>query len=139
MTPIRSQPSSSWWRRATDGLRPARPHRRPHRHHPVRTPAKGHRGTTQHIYRYELPGDDEWHPYRIGSWPLHFALRRRLTIDFWANAAEDSGAPYLVELRTFGTGHDIPDDAAYLGTVVDEPFVWHVFSRRAHRLQAPDA
>ena len=27
----------------------------------------------------------------------------------------------------YGTGHLIPDQALYVGTVFDGPFVWHVF------------
>lgn len=33
----------------------------------------------------------------------------------------------VVPLRVFGTGHDIPGDAAWRGTVQVPPFVWHVY------------
>ena len=29
----------------------------------------------------------------------------------------------------YGTGQDVPDTANYVGTVMDGPFVWHVFER----------
>jgi hypothetical protein len=35
-----------------------------------------------------------------------------------------------VNIRVYGTGHEIPEDAGlgYLGTVQDGPFVWHFFN-----------
>jgi hypothetical protein len=35
-----------------------------------------------------------------------------------------------VELLVRGTGHPVPDDAEFLGTAMDSPFVWHLFSER---------
>ena len=34
-------------------------------------------------------------------------------------------APHHFEVC--GTGHPAPPDSSYVGTVFDEPFVWHVF------------
>lgn len=30
-------------------------------------------------------------------------------------------------VRVFGTGHNIPNAAVHLGSVVAKPFVWHVY------------
>jgi hypothetical protein len=29
--------------------------------------------------------------------------------------------------KLFGTGHSIPEDAGYISTVLDGPFVWHCY------------
>lgn len=31
------------------------------------------------------------------------------------------------EFRVFGTGHEIPDDAVYIATLFQDPFVWHLY------------
>ncbi len=31
------------------------------------------------------------------------------------------------QFQIFGTGHDIPDHARYIGTTLDGPFVWHLY------------
>ena len=30
-------------------------------------------------------------------------------------------------VQVFGTGHDMPDEAEFLATVQDDPFVWHLY------------
>jgi len=45
----------------------------------------------------------------------------------WAETP--SGDPFTVTrtFRVIGTGFDVPDPGAYIGTVFDGPFVWHVY------------
>ena len=48
-------------------------------------------------------------------------------LSMWALVDPTAGtAPY--SLRVFGTGNVIPDGiGGYIGTVIDGPYVWHVF------------
>ena len=29
-----------------------------------------------------------------------------------------------------GTGHPVPDDCGYVGTILDGPFVWHLYEKK---------
>jgi hypothetical protein len=29
--------------------------------------------------------------------------------------------------KTFGTGHNLPEEAMFIGTYIDSPFVWHIY------------
>lgn len=42
-----------------------------------------------------------------------------------------SGTGRRVKLRFFGTGHEIPDGWTHVGTVVTNPFVWHLYAEYA--------
>jgi hypothetical protein len=43
----------------------------------------------------------------------------------WAEAA--AGDHMFRTFRVIATGGDVPDFGAYLGTVFDGPFVWHIY------------
>lgn len=79
------------------------------------------------VYRYEVPVDDEWHDIGLSGPVVHVACRGGdyKKVHIWALAG--AGAPYTARLRIFGTGHDIPGNAYYRGTVIAEPLVWHLF------------
>ncbi len=45
----------------------------------------------------------------------------------WAEVDDmTDSAPFKVSVR--GTGHPLPKDENHIGTFVDMPFVWHVYS-----------
>lgn len=44
---------------------------------------------------------------------------------------DPDGRPWYY--RTFGTGHPIPSDVVHAGTVLDPPFVWHLYLVRSPR------
>lgn len=46
----------------------------------------------------------------------------------WAEV-DPSRATERRHFEIFGTGHLIPLDAKYVGTVQDPPFVWHLYER----------
>lgn len=47
-------------------------------------------------------------------------------IFLWAEVYPDAPLKPVV-VRIVGTGHPIPDDASYIGTVFVDPFVWHIY------------
>ncbi len=55
----------------------------------------------------------------------HLAMQGTV-ITLWAIAG-DMLPPQKRTFRVFGTGHVIQGDMAYVGTVQDRQFVWHVF------------
>lgn len=59
-------------------------------------------------------------------------------LEVWIQAETVQGWPDLVplgsngsvgsqELQVFGTGQVVPDDAEHVGSVLDGPFVWHLY------------
>ena len=81
------------------------------------------------VYRYEVPVDDAWHEITLSGPIMHVACRygNIAMVHFWALAG--ARTPYTARLRVYGTGHDIPLDAAYRGTAIAEPLVWHLFEQ----------
>lgn len=86
---------------------------------------------TYRIYRYEVPVDDRWHTFKCGP-PLHVACRHHGFVEFWAHPFEDDADEFVDELRfrVYGTGHEIPEEALYVGTALtpDGALVWHLVS-----------
>lgn len=50
-------------------------------------------------------------------------------ICMWAEVSLDQQRRTLVEFTTMGTGWAVDDSFAWIGTVTDGPFVWHVYMR----------
>lgn len=64
----------------------------------------------------KIPGD---------SAPLHIAFQNAKLCSWWE---VDTDSPEITrQIRVIGTGHDVPEDSYYLGTVQDGYFVWHVY------------
>jgi hypothetical protein len=83
---------------------------------------------SKRILKWKLPVDDEWHPV---PGPFHHALVDTYdpgVVLLWGFEQEE---PLPFEIRVFGTGHDIPDEANCVGTVRHEQtgLVWHVLAR----------
>lgn len=63
-----------------------------------------------------------------GATVLHVGLDPGNRICLWAFVDTD----LVSETRIFtvvGTGHEVPDGLEYIGSVVQGPFVWHVFEK----------
>lgn len=67
---------------------------------------------------------------------LHFGTTIRFagtqashSVTLWAEVPDRYDSQMDVErtFRVIGTGHDVPSPGTYLGTVFDDPFVWHVY------------
>lgn len=80
------------------------------------------------IWKYSLPLTDDVYGFVIprGGKIVHVAMQG-IYVAMWV----DVYTPNQTETRLFvirGTGHEITHtDAAYIGTAMDGPFVWHVF------------
>lgn len=82
------------------------------------------------VWKYQVP----FHTFTVHYIP---GMVKPLTVQY------QDGVPCLwVEVRHqaesaehrfrwFGTGHPIPDDALYVGTLQEGPFVWHLYEVRA--------
>lgn len=85
------------------------------------------------ILRYEVPVDGEWHVIKNVSPALHVACRRIDAVEFWAHPlpVERNDEPITRAFRVYGTGHDIDDNALYVGTALtpDNQFVWHLMAK----------
>jgi hypothetical protein len=92
------------------------------------------------VLRYEVPVDDSWHEIG-GGWVVHVDNRPPAftgllpRVEVWTveELPDDWPAtPGLTPHRrviVVGTGHRIPDTAVeHLGSVLDGPFVWHLFA-----------
>ena len=84
------------------------------------------------IFKYLLPIKDG--PVTLtlpaGSKVVHVGLDPADRLSLWAEFDVDSEVAN--EIRTFevvGTGHLIDGSLAHLGSVVDKPFVWHVYEK----------
>lgn len=85
--------------------------------------------------RWTVPVDDQWH--EIGAGPvLHVDSRSAIQVEVWTLEHLRSDWPTSDvaskrQVRVFGTGHILPDEAAgHLGSVIADPsLVWHLFER----------
>ncbi len=86
------------------------------------------------MWKYEVPIDGEWHEL---SMPCvadvrHVDQQQSRSVCFWAEVNPTAQrVPRF--FCVFGTGHDVPVNAQYCGTVQSRsaPLVWHVFERKS--------
>lgn len=45
----------------------------------------------------------------------------------WVESPDDTGLRDLRKFLVVPTGDSVPDPGVYLGTVSDDPFVWHIY------------
>lgn len=83
---------------------------------------------SKHIYRYEVPVDDEWHSLPFGRVVFVTPERRlrRDRLEVWVETTESADP---IRLRVFGTGQPIPETATHVQSVRDDPFVWHIYQQ----------
>lgn len=91
------------------------------------------------VLRYEIPVDDDWHTLNVQLPMLHVAARHPGTCEFWTQEHEGI-RPNTLQLRVFGTGHLIPEDASYFGTgLAPYGLVWHLFGYVLEGEETPGA
>lgn len=77
------------------------------------------------VYRYVVPVNDEAHDIELSGPILYVAARSMGNVEFWALVGEQE--PAVRTFQVFGTGHSLPHQAAYIGTALAGPLVWHIF------------
>jgi len=80
------------------------------------------------IFKYKLATGATFYTIamRAGAEICHVGLDPRNSPCVWAII--DSEAPRAwVKVSVIGTGMDVPEGATFLGTFVDDPYVWHAF------------
>lgn len=67
-------------------------------------------------------------PMPEGAVIRHVAQDWMDDISAWVEVESDSSMPTVdVNIVITGTGHPIPEDGEFVGTVLAAPFVWHVW------------
>lgn len=81
------------------------------------------------VYKYPLDPSEQT-TITLPKWAkvVHVGMQGP-TIMLWVQHQQPfGGQPTETRVfQVFGTGHPIPDFAGHLGTVMDAPFVWHVY------------
>jgi hypothetical protein len=83
----------------------------------------------KHVYKYPLNSDTTGLELSYRSKVLHVGLDRQGVPSIWIEVP-DKPYPPGSEIRTFtifGTGWDIGDNATYIGTFHQDPYIWHVY------------
>lgn len=86
------------------------------------------------VFKYTVPITD--HPVQIGL-PhqhiiRHIGYQSRNAVTFWAEVPDEPDMNPITRLfQVFGTGHQIPDSAVYIGTSIQGEFVWHLYEVRS--------
>lgn len=80
------------------------------------------------IYRYSVPVDLRAHIVELTGEILSVGCRDPRFVEFWAEH-DEAVQEISRTFQVFGTGHDLPHDARYVGTAVtpNEVFVWHLY------------
>jgi hypothetical protein len=67
---------------------------------------------------------------------VHFAMQDGLPT-MWAEMVANDCTPTAIRtFEIFGTGHEIPDHAVYIGTTFDCSLVWHLYETTPKALRA---
>lgn len=80
----------------------------------------------QTVFKYDIPHEDECQIDMPAGAELLSVGCQIDGLKLWARV--DPRAPF--ETRVFklrGTGHEIEESCAYVGTMFEGPFVWHLF------------
>lgn len=77
------------------------------------------------VYKYPVPLDDM--PHRVPGHVVHAEMLDRYSMNVWAEV--DTVRTYVGEMyQVYGTGHPLPKNAQHVRTVIDPPFVWHLYA-----------
>ena len=82
------------------------------------------------IYKYEITAID---PVKTFQWPrfskvVHVDSQSPGTMQLWVELYQFDQLEDRIFV-VYGTGHHIQEGDVYVGTVLDEPFVWHLYER----------
>lgn len=88
------------------------------------------------IYKYEIRPDstkDASFEIRVvtklGAKPLYVALQNGIPC-VWMEV-DKARASTTITLYSVGTGFGaVPDDGEYLGTIIEGPYVWHIYVKK---------
>ena len=79
------------------------------------------------IYKYEVPlSGVEVIDFPVSGLVKHVAMQGD-KLCFWAEFDTLDNERLPAPFQVFGTGHNIPSDAMYMGTTQQPPFVWHLY------------
>jgi hypothetical protein len=84
---------------------------------------------TRRMFRYTVPADDRAYAFDLSDEPVHVDTTAfGLAVDFWVEH-DDTEPTNRRAFQVFGTGHELPDGAHYVGTCDRTPggLVWHLF------------
>lgn len=62
------------------------------------------------------------------EWPLHLD-RQGDQLCLWCEVDTEM-RPRRIAVQVYGTGHPIPRFDSYIGSIVDDPYVWHLYGER---------
>lgn len=86
------------------------------------------------IWKFSLPiTDSQVIEVPIGSHLLSAGLDPNGDVCLWL-AVNPNAMTMNVEIVIRGTGQPLPHVGSYLGSVVQQPFVWHLFTGPGHSL-----
>ena len=81
------------------------------------------------IWKCQIPPTNGSHTVTlpgVSIRPLHVAMQGE-TPTLWVEVDPDADKTWDIDYQWFGTGHDIPVNALYLGTVQDGMLVFHLY------------
>lgn len=79
------------------------------------------------VWKTSVPVDDEWH-YVHGKIVHAEPQFEPDTVEVWFETPTDHFITSC-EVRVYGTGHMVPDDAEHVGSWVSPELVWHAYAR----------
>lgn len=90
--------------------------------------AQGIKMSAKQIYKYEIAPANKGTTIMLkaGAIVRHFAWQNGVP-HIWVEHNMDEKAEQPRTFAIFGTGHEIPLSAAYIGTISEGVFVWHLY------------
>lgn len=88
-------------------------------------------GTMKKIYKYELRTDSinlQFVTMPVNAKILHTGVRDGAFV-LWAEVEPAEKLLQIYHLCIVPTGEIVPEGYNYINTILDEPFVWHVYVR----------
>lgn len=89
--------------------------------------------TNRRILKWLIPIDDRFHPIGSGA-VAHVDVQNgiRNVVVVWTDEP-DADNVVIRSARVYGTGQPLPVADEHLGSVVDDPLVWHVLASSEER------
>ena len=80
------------------------------------------------VWKLQIPIFQSHFSLPVGATVVAFQMQNG-TPCLWADV-ETAAAPETRVFKIFGTGHQVPEGAIYVGTLQDGDLVWHCFELR---------
>ena len=82
------------------------------------------------VWKYTIGITDEQFIFvPIGAKPLYVNLDPNGVPCVWCDVEQFNERSGKLHIKIRGTGHPSPENATYLGSFIQGPFVWHVYYR----------